>query len=132
MRFPNFADVGLAALVLLFAAVVSGAFTLLALYFHLGGVTTLQQVSTDMRYALGSQGLWYLFSLAGFIFLFPLFWHTSFFSGVQWRIAAALRQRWHLLQAAVFCVVLAMVDSYAMPGPQNAPIDEIFRRPGAA
>jgi membrane protease YdiL (CAAX protease family) len=33
---------------------------------------------------------------------------------------------------AVFCLLLAIVDGKLMPGPENAPIDEAFRKPEAA
>jgi len=132
MRFPNFADVGLAAIVLIFAGVLSAGLTQLALHLHLFGVVTKEQATTEIHYTLGSQTAWYLLSLTGFLFLFPNFWHTSFFSGVEWSFAAAFRMRWHLFRAATFCVVLAILDSIAMPGPKDAPIDEVFRRKDAA
>ena len=43
-----------------------------------------------------------------------------------------LRLRWRLFSAAGACFVLAFVDSVLVPGPSNAPIDQIFRQPGAA
>jgi membrane protease YdiL (CAAX protease family) len=131
MRFPNFADVGVAAIVLVFATILSALLTQAALYFHLFGVATRQQAATDIHYALGSQAAIYLLALAGFVVLFPYLWHTSFFSGVEWRISTAFRMRWHLVRAALFCIALAIVDSVAMPGPKSAPIDEIFRRKDA-
>lgn len=132
MRFPNFADVGLAALVLGLAWVGASVLTLIALHFHLLGISTAKQAATDIHYNLGGQTAWYLFALLGFALTFPSFWHKAFFAGVEWRISAALHMRWHLLRAAFFCVVLAIVDSIAMPGPKDAPIDEVFRRPDAA
>jgi hypothetical protein len=30
------------------------------------------------------------------------------------------------------CIVLAMIDDWLLPGPKNAPIDDMFRSPGAA
>jgi membrane protease YdiL (CAAX protease family) len=61
-----------------------------------------------------------------------LFWNKSFFAGIQWRGATALRLRWRLLATALGCFALAGLDATLLPGPSNAPIDEIFRSPGAA
>ena len=132
MRFPNFADVGLAVVVLLFAWIGAAALTQAALHLHLFGIATEKQAAADIHYTLGGQAAWYFLSLAGFLALFPNFWHTSFFSGVQWRASAAIHMRGRLIRAAFFCVILAIVDSIAMPGPKSAPIDDVFQRQGAA
>ena len=131
-RIPNFADLGL-ILVMVFAGWL-GASSLLAiaLHYHLWRVNTLQQALNEIHYTLGSQAIWYLISLGGCLLLFPAVWHKSFFAGVQWNWSNALRKRWRLLSAVGVCFAMAMVDGMLLPGPQNTPIDEIFRKPGAA
>ena len=132
MRFPNMADVGLLVILLVFAALAAWGISAAALYFHLFGVSTPKQAVSDTRYALGSQLLWYLFALAGCLILFPLLWQKGFFAGVEWRFTAARRSRSRLLGTAMFCLVLAAIDGKLMPGPDDAPIDQMFRSPGAA
>lgn len=131
-RFPNFADVGLGLVLLFFGWMGSGALLLGALHFHLFGVSTVKQATNEIHYTLGSQAAWYLISFSGCLLLFPAIWHTGFFAGVEWRIAAALRMKRRLFSAVFLCLVLAMVDGILIPGPANAPIDQIFRMPGAA
>jgi membrane protease YdiL (CAAX protease family) len=114
MRFPNIADVGLLSILLVFAALIATIITAGSLQFHLLGVSTAKQAFADIRYALGWQLLWYLFTLMGCIALFPHLWH-----------------RGRLMGTAFFCLVLAVVDGKLMPGPENAPIDEVFKMPGA-
>jgi membrane protease YdiL (CAAX protease family) len=132
MRFPNVADVGLLFVLLVFAALVATILGAAALQFHLFGISTAKQAVADIRYALGGQLLWYVFTLIGAILLFPPLWHTSFFGGVEWRWRTAMQAAGRLVSTALFCLVLAVVDGKLMPGPENAPIDEVFRTPGAA
>ena len=132
-RFPNMGDVGLLFVLLIFSGLLAMGITGVALYgFHLFGASTPQQAVSDTRFALGGQILWYFFALVGCLTLFPLLWHKSFFAGVEWRFTAALRSRSRLLGTATFCLVLAVIDGKLMPGPDNAPIDQMFRSPGAA
>jgi hypothetical protein len=74
----------------------------------------------------------YLLTLAACVLVFPPIWHKSFFAGLQWNAAIALRLRWRMFGAAGLCLVLALVDEVLMPGPTNAPIDKMFQTPGAA
>lgn len=131
-RFPNIADLAIFLLMNFFGWLGAGALTVAALHFHLFGVSTVQQALTDVHYTLGSQGAWYLISFAGCVLLFPAVWHTGFFAGLEWRLAAALRMRKRLASAVIVCVVLAIVDAVLLPGPKETPIDQIFRIPGAA
>jgi membrane protease YdiL (CAAX protease family) len=64
--------------------------------------------------------------------VFPLFWEKSFFAGIHWRGATVLRLGWRLPAISVGCFALAGLDEALLPGPTNAPIEEIFRTPGAA
>jgi uncharacterized protein len=132
MHLPNLADVGMALVLLALGWVGAAGFTAGALSLHLFGVSTAKQAMADIRYTLGGQLAWYLIAFAGCRVIFPIAWRTDFFTGVEWRARAALRVRWKLLSAVVICLSLAVVDSVALPGPDNAPIDNVFRRPDAA
>lgn len=132
MHLPNLADVGMALVLLVLGWVGAAVLTAGALSLHLFGVSTAKQAMADIRYTLGGQLAWYLIAFAGCLVIFPIAWRMDFFTGVEWRIGAALRVRWKLLSAVVFCLSLAVVDSVALPGPDNAPIDNVFHRPDAA
>jgi membrane protease YdiL (CAAX protease family) len=131
-RFPNILDVALMLLLLAFGWLASGGAAAAALHYRLFGVATEAQAANNIRYTLGGQVVWYLIALALWILFFPRIWNTGFFAGIEWRAAAALRLRWQLLSAAFACFVLAMVDAIVMPGPKEAPIDQVFRMPGGA
>jgi membrane protease YdiL (CAAX protease family) len=105
---------------------------MIALHFHLFGVTTMEKAATDVHYILGSEAAIYLITFFLGFLVFPLFWKQSFFTGVHWRGATALRLSWRLPALAVGCFALALIDDQLLPGPKNTPIDEIFRTPGAA
>ncbi len=132
IRFPNFLDVFLLALLLIFCWVCSGALFAAAVHFHMWGVATTQQAVSDIHYQLGSQTAWYLLAFGGCVLLFPAIWHKEFFDGVEWHAAAAFQKRWRLFSAAVACFGLALVDGLLLPGPADTPIDQVFRMPGAA
>jgi hypothetical protein len=132
VRFPNFADVLLMAVLLGFGWLASGGVTAAALHFHLFGVATEKQAVSDIHYTLGGQALWYVVTLGLAVLVFPRIWHTGFFEGIEWRARAALRIRRQLFSAAFACFVLAIIDGVLIPGPKEAPIDQVFRMPGAA
>jgi hypothetical protein len=64
--------------------------------------------------------------------LFPAIWGKPFFDGLEWHAVAAIRRRWLLFTAAFICFLFALADGFLLPGPQNTPIDQVFRMPGAA
>jgi membrane protease YdiL (CAAX protease family) len=131
-RFPNIIDVVLMGILLGVGWLVSGAAAAAALHFRLFGVHSEKQAINDIHYTLGSQTVWYLAALALWIMIFPKIWHTRFFAGIEWRASAAFRLRWQLFSAAFACFVLAIVDGLLIPGPKEAPIDQVFRMPGGA
>ena len=131
-RFPNLIDVLLMALLFAFGWLASGAAAATALQFHLFGVHTEKQAANDIHYTLGSQAVWYLVALALWAIVFPRIWHTGFFRGIEWRASAVLRLRWQLFSAAFACFILAIIDGVLIPGPKEAPIDQVFRMPGGA
>jgi uncharacterized protein len=103
-----------------------------ALHFHLFGVTRLMDATTDIHYTLGSEVLLYLLMLLCSLLFFPLIWHKGLFAGLQWNGRVALRLRKKLFVIALTCCGLALVNGLLLPGPKDAPIDKIFRSPGAA
>jgi hypothetical protein len=133
-RLPNFGDLLILAL-LGFGGLI-GAILLMrsALHFHLFGVSTVQQASTDIHYTIGFMASMYLISFCLALVIFPLMWHKTLFAGLQWNFASAWRPRRMLilLGAAFVCFLLAMVDEVVLPGPANAPIDKLFDSRAAA
>ena len=61
-----------------------------------------------------------------------MIWHKGFFAGIQWNGRTALRLRQRLFITAAICFALALINGLLLPGPADAPIDKIFRAPGAA
>jgi membrane protease YdiL (CAAX protease family) len=131
-RSPNLGDLGILGVLAFFGLLVASLLTRSALYFHLFGISTVQKAVTDIHYTLGSEAVLYLFTIGACMLIFPLVWHKSFFAGLQWNGAIALRMRQRLFGAASICFVLALLNGILLPGPVDTPIDKIFRAPGAA
>jgi hypothetical protein len=130
-RKPNFGDSLLFALLGFGGSLCAGLVVLCALHYHLLGISTFKQANEEIHYRIGSQAVWYLSTVLFCVLVFPLVWRKSFFEGIEWRASAAARQIWRLLGAAAACFLAAIADEILMPGPDNAPIDETFRMPGA-
>jgi hypothetical protein len=105
---------------------------LLAVYLHWDGVKALDQIKSNVHYLLGSEAILYLATFIPALIVFPLLWKKSFFAGIHWRGATALRLGWRLAAIALGCFFLAALDDWLLPGPAKAPIEDIFRTPGAA
>ncbi|MGH9588780.1 MAG: lysostaphin resistance A-like protein [Terracidiphilus sp.] len=131
-RIPHFGHLVLFGLLCLFGAVCSGGLTALALHLHWFGVHTVNEAKLDIHYTLGSEGILYLITFGACLLIFPLVWRVSFMEGLHWNGIAALQRYRVLLSAALICFLLALLSEYVMPGPNNAPIDKMFRQPGAA
>ena len=131
-RIPNFGHLALLAIFASLGFVVAAVAVPIAIHFHLWGVKTIDQATTDIHYTLASMAVIYLVTYAIAFFLFPLLWHKSFFAGLQWNAAAAFRYLGWLFGAAAFCFILALVDELVLPGPNNAPIDKMFSNSSAA
>jgi len=131
-RIPHLGHLALFVAFLLFGFLCATVLMLGAYFLHLGGVTTQEQIKTNVVYLLGFEAILYIFTIALSIPLFPLLWRKSFFAGVQWRGRTALHWSWLLALIAVGCFGLAMLDEVLLPGPEHAPIEELFRSPGAA
>jgi membrane protease YdiL (CAAX protease family) len=132
VRIPHLGHVVLLAGFILFGTGVSIFVTWSALHYHLFGVSSVSQAILDIHYALGSEAVLYLVTFAASLFIFPLVWHKSFFAGIQWNGETALRLHQRLFGAAFVCFLLALLNGWLLPGPDNTPIDKIFRAPGAA
>jgi uncharacterized protein len=132
VRIPHLGHLALLVLMLLIGFVGDMIAMPVALHYHLFGISNADQASSEIHYTLGSEALIYLITLAGCVLIFPLLWHKRFFDGVAWRGATALRLKGMLVGAAFICFLLALLNGWLMPGPENAPIDKIFRTPGAA
>jgi CAAX protease family protein len=131
-RIPNFGHFGVMLLLLFLGLLCTGLMTRAALQRHLFGISTVQHAVTDIHYTLGSEAILYIVTLIACLLVFPLVWRKSFFAGIQWNGSTALRLRWSLVGAAFICFLFALLSGELMPGPSNAPIDKIFRTPGAA
>ncbi|MGD0939949.1 MAG: CPBP family intramembrane glutamic endopeptidase [Terracidiphilus sp.] len=131
-RIPHLGHLALLAGFLMIGFVCMTASVFIAVHFHLDGVMSLDGIKTNVHFILGSEAILYLVTLGLSIPIFPLLWQKSFFAGIHWRGATARLLRWRLIAVAVGCIVLAIIDDQLLPGPKNAPIDEMFRTPGAA
>ena len=131
-RIPNFGH--LLLLIFLFALgwLGAGSILLIAVRFHAFGVTTLAQATKDFRYTVGSQAIQYFITFAASLAIFPVLWRRSFLDGLHWNWTEAFRRRGLLISAVALCFVGAMVNMLILPGPTDAPIDQLFRAPGAA
>jgi len=131
-RIPHLGHIGILCVLSLAGLFGASVVARSALEFHLFGVTTLKQAVTDVHYTLGTEAVFYLFTFFCCLLVFPFVWRKGFLTGIHWRGTTALKLRGQLFGAASLCFLLAIVNGVLMPGPSNAPIDIIFRSPGAA
>jgi len=131
-RIPHLGDLLILGGLVFIGWLASDLLTLAALRFHFGGVSTLAGANADIRYTLGNQFVFYALTFGGCLLAFPLFWHKSLLQGIHWNGATALKLRRKMFGAATVCFILALINGMLMPGPDNTPIDKIFRAPGAA
>jgi hypothetical protein len=131
-RIPNFGHLCLLLLLGCIGFVCAVALIFLAMHFHLFGWELSAKSTTDIHLILASEAVLYLITFGLSLAVFPLFWKESFFAGIQWRGAVALLRFWPLAATALGCFALAALDEALMPGPSNAPIEEMLKAPGAA
>ena len=131
-RTPHLGHLALLAVLLSVGTVCATVLMMVALRFHLFGIATMDKATTEVHYMLGSEAIIYLVTLGLSLIVFPLFWKKSFFAGIHWRGAVARRLYRPLAAIALGCFLLAALDEMLIPGPEHAPIDDIFRAPGAA
>jgi uncharacterized protein len=131
-RIPHLGHLCLLAAIALFGLACTAGAIMAAVHFHLFGILSEKETATNVHYILGEEAGIYLVTLALSLVIFPLFWKKSFFAGIHWRGQTALQLNWRLPAIAMGCFMLAGLDETFLPGPTNAPIEEIFRSPGAA
>ncbi len=132
VRIPHMGHVGMLLIFAISGLIAAGVLMQVAVHFHLFGVVSLQSVITNIHYTLGSELIVYVLMFGACLLFFPMIWHRGFFEGIQWNSSIALRLRWQLIITAAICFALALVNGLWLPTPKNAPIDKIFRAPGAA
>jgi uncharacterized protein len=131
-RIPNFGHLCLLVLLGCIGFVCAVALLFLAMHFHLFGWDLSTRSTTDIRLILASEAILYLATFGFSLIVFPLFWNEPFFAGIQWRGKVALDRFWLLAATALGCAGLAALDEVLMPGPSNAPIEQMLKAPGAA
>ena len=132
VRIPHLGHLAMLGAFAIFGLFGASALIFSALHFHWLGVTTQQQAATDIHYTLGSELVLYGLMFGACLLFFPLLWHKKFFAGIQWNGAIALQLRNKLFVIASICCALALANGLLLPGPKDAPIEKIFRTPGAA
>jgi uncharacterized protein len=132
VRIPHMGHVGILMVFVLSGLFAAGILMQLSIHFHLFGVPSLTGAMTDIHYTLGSEVIVYATMFGACLIFFPMIWHKGFFEGIQWNGATALRLRRQMFITAAICFALALINGLLLPGPKNAPIDKIFRTPGAA
>jgi hypothetical protein len=131
-RIPHLGHLCLLAVLAIFGLLCASLVVWAGMHYRLFGVSTLDMATTEVHYAMGSEAVLYLTTFAACLFIFPLVWGQGFFAGLHWNAATALRLRWRLFGVAAFCILLAIIDGVALPGPTHAPIDKLFSTTGAA
>lgn len=131
-RIPHLGHVVLLAILAFFGFLGAFMLLLLALQIHLWGISSFTVAANDFRYTLALEAAQYFITFAVSLAIFPIVWHRPFFDGVHWRSSYALKRYGRLIGAAVVCFFVAIINGMLMPGPTNAPIDQLFKAPGAA
>ena len=131
-RIPHFGHLGIVFLLVIFGWFCAGMLIMVGLHFKLWGISSITQAATDFHYTLASQAAQYLVTFAGCLMILPIIWHKPFFQGIHWAGAVAMQRSGRLFSAAILCFFVAMINGMLMPGPTNAPIDQLFKAPGAA
>jgi hypothetical protein len=131
-RIPHLGHLGILFLISLLGLALAAVLAHVAVTYHLYGVRDFTQAATEIHYTLGTEALFYGFTFLGSLIVFPFVWHKSLFAGLQWNGDCARRYAGYLMGTATLCFALAMIDGFFLPGPADAPIDRIFRTPGAA
>jgi membrane protease YdiL (CAAX protease family) len=131
-RIPHLGHLAVLGVFIIFGMIGALILFWIGLRFHWFGISSLQTAATDIHYTLGSEAVLYFVMVGACVLFFPMIWNKSFFAGIQWNGAIALRLRQQLFLTAAICFALALVNGLLLPGPKDAPIDKIFRTPGAA
>jgi len=132
IRIPHLGHVLLLLLLLLAGAVCAVILALVALHFHLFGVSTPDQVQRSMFYNIGIMGLLYLFAFVPALAVFPLLWRRGILAGLQWSGTSAYRLRWRLFGLGVGCAGAALALQSVLHLPRDTPIQQMLNSPQAA
>jgi len=131
-RIPHMGHLGILFLMALCGFIGVNVLVAVALHMKLWGVGSAAKAQTDFHYALITQAALYLITFGGCLIAFPLIWRKPFFDGIQWHYSFAIRRLRLLISAAILCFFVAMINGMLLPGPKDAPIDQLFKAPGAA
>ena len=131
-RIPHLGHLALLAAFLFVGFICMTAALGLATFVSYGSLSKIDQIKTNVPFLLGGEAILYLVTFALAFFLFPLVWRKSFFVGIHWRGQTALHWSGRLAMVALGCFGLAMMVEVLIPGPEHAPIEDLFRSPGAA
>ena len=131
-RIPHMGHLGLLFLLVICGWVGVSILVVTALHLKLWGIASASDAQTDYHYALITQAALYLITFGGCLIVFPFVWHKSFFDGIHWNATFAAQRLRRLISAAVLCFFVAMINGMLLPGPKDAPIDQLFKAPGAA
>jgi membrane protease YdiL (CAAX protease family) len=132
VRIPHMGHLGILMVFVLSGVFAAGILMQVALHYHLFGVPSITGALSNINYTLGTELIVYAVMFGAGLIFFPMIWHKGFFAGIQWNGATALRLQKQMFITAAICFVLALVNGLLLPSPKNAPIDKIFRTPGAA
>jgi hypothetical protein len=130
-RIPNFLDLLLFGLLLLGGLVCAIITIFVGVYFHLFGVTRIEDIMHSMAYAIGTMIVWYVISFPPAIVIFPALWHKKLLAGLQWN-AAVPRRLWPWLMATgAACFFIAVAARAVLHFPDHSPIEGLLSTPQA-
>jgi hypothetical protein len=133
VRIPHFGHLLLLSLLIAIAVGILALTVALAAYFHpFGWKFSVDAAATDIRFNLLSEALLYFVTFGLSLVVFPMIWNEGYFAGLQWRGRVAGSKFGPLAGIASACFGLAILDQVLLPGPANAPIDQMISSPGAA
>jgi membrane protease YdiL (CAAX protease family) len=131
-RVPHLGHSLLLFVLLLAGAICSVVLALVAMRFHLFGVSTPEQLQHSMVYNIGVMAGLYLIAFVPAAVVFPLLWRRSVLAGLQWSGASAIRIRWRLVAIGVACAGAALALQSVMHLPHDTPIQQMLNSPAAA
>ena len=132
VRIPHFGHLCLLFVFVLIGLACTGIAFAVSARFHFLGIDLSAKSTNNIRFVLGTELMLYLVTFLVALVVFPKIWGKGYFAGLQWRGKAALQRFWPLAATSVGCFALATMDELLLPGPANAPIEKMFRTPGAA
>jgi hypothetical protein len=130
-RIPHFGDLALVAALLLGGLFCSILLIFAAVYFHLFGVSRIEDAMHSMAYAVGTMVVWYAVAFAPAAAVFPSLWGKSLLAGLQWN-ASVPRRIWPaLMGTGAACFLLALSAKSILHFPDKSPIAGLMSTPQA-